>query len=33
MKELSNEELLEYYKILRDFVESLKQKLEENEND
>ena len=33
MKELSDKELLEVYAILKEFVESLKQKLEENKND
>lgn len=33
MKELSNKELLEVYKILKDFIDSLKQKLEESKND
>ena len=33
MKELSFKELLELYQILKDFTESLKQKLEEKKND
>ncbi len=33
MKELNNKELFEIYKILKDFVENLKQKLEEMNND
>ncbi len=33
MKELSNKELLELYKILRNFVADLKLKLEEQNND
>ncbi len=33
MKELSFKDLLELYQILKDFTESLKQKLEEKKND
>ncbi len=33
MKELSYEEILELYKILKDFTDTLKQKLEEKKND
>ena len=33
MKELSYEEILELYKILKDFTDTIKQKLEEKKND
>ncbi len=33
MKELSNKELLELYKILKNFVKELNQKLEDVKND
>ena len=33
MKELSNKELLELYKILKNFVKELNQKLEDTKND
>ena len=33
MKNLNNKELLEVYKILTEFIASLKQKLEEKKND
>jgi hypothetical protein len=33
MKELSYKELIELYKILKDFTDTLKQKLEEKNND
>ncbi len=33
MKELSNKELLELYKILKNFVNELNQKLEDTKND
>lgn len=33
MKEISNSELLEVYKLLKEYVKELKQKLEEKKND